>query len=58
MTLAARAPLSFPGGNDPRDRNIRIAPSFPPLSELKTATELLALCTRLAAAEKYLEKLA
>ena len=52
------AGATFPGGNDPRDRNIRIAPSFPPLSELKTATELLALCTRLAAAEKYLEKLA
>ena len=34
---------TFPYGMDPNDRNIRIAPSFPPVDELLTATKLL--CT-------------
>jgi len=50
------AGATFPGHRDPEDRNIRIAPSFPSLSDLKTATELLALCTKLVSAEKLLEK--
>lgn len=45
------AGATYPGGKDPRDSNIRIAPSFPPVEELKTATELLCLCTKIAAAE-------
>ena len=44
------AGATYPGGKDPRDSNIRIAPSFPPVEELKTATELLCLCTKIAAA--------
>ncbi|MFH7324756.1 aminotransferase class I/II-fold pyridoxal phosphate-dependent enzyme [Aeromicrobium sp. JJY06] len=46
------AGASFPYGKDPRDRNIRIAPSFPPLQELTLAMEGLATCVLLAAAEK------
>ncbi len=45
------AGATYPGGKDPKDSNIRIAPSFPPVEELKTATELLCLCTKIAAAE-------
>lgn len=46
------AGASFPHGNDPRDRNIRLAPSFPPLEEVVTAMEGVAVCIALAAAEK------
>ena len=49
------AGATWPGGNDPHDSNIRIAPSFPPIDDLKTAARLLALCTKLTAAEKLLE---
>src|SRR5919206_319878 len=45
---------TFPYGNDPRDRNIRIAPSFPTLDEVEQAAEGLALCVLLAATEKVL----
>ena len=48
------AGATFPGGNDPHDSNIRIAPSFPPIEDLKTAARLLTLCTKLAAVEKLL----
>jgi len=43
---------SFPYGKDPLDRNIRLAPSFPTIEELKTAMEGVATCVLLAAAEK------
>lgn len=49
------AGATFPGGKDPKDSNIRIAPSFPPVEDLKIATELLCLCTKLVALEKLLE---
>lgn len=42
----------FPGGNDPRDTNIRLAPSFPSVEELETAMRGVALCALIAAAEK------
>ena len=48
------AGASFPHGTDPRDRNIRIAPSFPPLQELRAAIDGLATCVLLAAAEQRL----
>ena len=41
----------FPYGKDPRDRNIRIAPTFPTEQELATATEVLACCVKLAASK-------
>ncbi len=48
------AGATFPGGYDPDDRNIRIAPSFAELSDAETAVTVLALCTRIVSAEKLL----
>jgi DNA-binding transcriptional MocR family regulator len=48
------AGASFPYGKDPDDTNIRIAPSFPPLSDLAGAIDGLATCALLAATEKLL----
>ena len=45
---------TYPYGKDPNNKNIRIAPSFPPVDELSLAAELLCICTPLAAAEKLL----
>ncbi|MCL2531245.1 MAG: aminotransferase [Oscillospiraceae bacterium] len=45
------AGATFPHGHDPHDRNLRIAPTFPPMEELIVATELLTVCARLAVAE-------
>jgi DNA-binding transcriptional MocR family regulator len=50
------AGATWPGGKDPYDSNIRVAPSFPPLEDLKTATRVLALCTKLVAAKKLLDE--
>jgi DNA-binding transcriptional MocR family regulator len=46
------AGATFPYGKDPRDRNIRIAPSFPSLAEIETATEVVAVCVQRAALAK------
>lgn len=46
---------TFPYGVDPKDQNIRIAPSYPPVDELLAATKLLCICVKLAACEKLLE---
>ena len=45
------AGASFPRGEDPRDRNIRLAPTMPPLAEVTEAMEVVATCVLLAAAE-------
>ncbi|HHU90570.1 MAG TPA: aminotransferase class I/II-fold pyridoxal phosphate-dependent enzyme [Clostridiaceae bacterium] len=52
--VLTNAGATFPYGIDPKDSNIRIAPTFPPLSELRTAIEVLAVCVELAALEKVL----
>ncbi|MFD0675428.1 MULTISPECIES: aminotransferase class I/II-fold pyridoxal phosphate-dependent enzyme [unclassified Paenibacillus] len=49
-----KAGATFPYGKDPRDRNIRIAPTFPTLSELTTAIEILCLCVQLISIRKLL----
>ncbi len=41
----------FPYGKDPRDRNIRIAPTFPALEDVGQATEVLVACVKLAASQ-------
>ncbi|QBR92439.1 aminotransferase class I/II-fold pyridoxal phosphate-dependent enzyme [Nocardioides euryhalodurans] len=46
------AGASFPGGHDPDDRNIRLAPTFPELPEVREAMDAVATCVALAAAEK------
>jgi DNA-binding transcriptional MocR family regulator len=50
------AGAAFPHGRDPRDRNIRIAPSFPSPEEVAVAIDGLATCVLLAATEKLLEQ--
>lgn len=40
---------TFPHGHDPRDRNLRIAPTFPPLDQVRQAIDGLATCVLLAA---------
>ncbi|MBQ8510586.1 MAG: aminotransferase class I/II-fold pyridoxal phosphate-dependent enzyme [Clostridia bacterium] len=45
---------TYPYGVDPRDRNLRIAPTYPSLPELKLACDVLCLCVKLAAVEKLL----
>jgi DNA-binding transcriptional MocR family regulator len=50
---AAGAP--FPYGKDPDDRVIRLAPSYPPISELAEALDGLVVCIKLAAVERLLD---
>ena len=45
------AGATWPGGDDPRDSNIRIAPSFPSLEELDRALEVFCDCVELVAAD-------
>lgn len=45
---------TFPYGIDPRDRNIRLAPTFPTLEALEKAMRVLTCCVKLAAVEKLL----
>jgi DNA-binding transcriptional MocR family regulator len=49
------AGATYPYGIDPSDKNIRIAPSFPPIGELAMATKLFALCVKLVSIDKLLE---
>ena len=46
------AGATFPYGIDPNDSNIRIAPSFPPVEELKQAIAIFCNCLKMAALEK------
>lgn len=48
------AGATFPYGKDPKDSNIRIAPSLPPINELEAALEVICTCLKLAALEKLL----
>ena len=50
------AGATYPLGNDPDDKNIRIAPTFPPNDELEQAMEVFCICVKLAACEKILGK--
>ena len=47
-----KAGATYPYGKDPRDRNIRLAPSFPPLGQVRQAMELVAICVEIAALER------
>ena len=48
------AGATYPYRRDPKDSNLRIAPTFPPLDELEQACEALCLCVKLAAIDKAL----
>ena len=49
------AGATYPYGRDPRDSNIRIAPTYPTLPELQQAMTLFCICAELACAQKLLE---
>lgn len=53
--ILTSAGATFPYGRDPRDSNIRIAPSFPTPEEMAMATDLFVLCVKLVSVEKLLE---
>ena len=55
MTLTG-AGATYPYGKDPKDSNIRIAPSFPTPEEMAQATELFVLCVKLVSVEKLLNQ--
>ncbi len=48
------AGATYPYGKDPKDSNIRIAPSYPTVAELKKAMELFVICVKLVSAEHIL----
>ena len=50
------AGATYPYGLDPKDSNIRIAPSFPTPQEMAQAAELFVLCVKLVSVEKLLEQ--
>lgn len=50
------AGATYPYGIDPRDSNIRIAPSFPPVEELEKAMDVFCTCLKLAALEKLMSQ--
>lgn len=45
---------TYPYGIDPEDKNIRIAPTFPSVDNLKKAMEVFCLCAKIAAVEALL----
>ena len=47
----------FPYGKDPKDTVIRIAPSYPSVENLKTATEIFVICVKLASIKKLLAEM-
>ena len=48
------AGATYPYGKDPRDSNIRIAPTYPAPDELALATDIFVLCVKLISVEKLL----
>ena len=49
------AGATYPYGKDPKDSNIRIAPTLPTPEELAKAAEVFVLCVKLVSVEKLLE---
>ena len=49
------AGATYPYGKDPKDSNIRIAPSFPTVEELAIAVEIFVLSVKLVSIDKLLE---
>ncbi len=45
------AGATYPGGVDPNNQNIRLAPTRPPVEEVEKAMEVVALCIKLASAD-------
>jgi len=51
------AGATYPYGKDPQDANIRIAPTFPAIGDVKKAISVLCVCAKMAAVEKRLEEM-
>lgn len=49
------AGATFPYGKDPLDKNIRIAPTYPPIEELEEAMEIFVISLKLATFEKLMK---
>ena len=49
---------AYPYHKDPQDSHLRIAPTYPSLDEVETASELLCVCVRLAVVEKLMADMA
>ena len=49
------AGATYPYGKDPKDSNIRIAPSYATPEDLVKASKILIVCTKIATIEKMLE---
>ena len=52
--VLSKVGATYPYGKDPADSNIRIAPTYPTLSELEGAMQVLVLCVKLACVEKLI----
>ncbi len=50
------AGATFPYGKDPKDSNIRIAPTYPTAEEMALATDVFVLCVKLVSVEKLLQE--
>ena len=50
------AGATYPYKNDPKDSNLRIAPSYPTVEELQQAMDLFCVCVKKAGIEKLLEE--
>ena len=48
------AGATYPYGMDPKDENIRIAPTFPSIADVEKAISVLCVCVKIAAAEERL----
>lgn len=54
--VLTKAGATYPYGKDPRDRNIRIAPTFPPMEELEEAIQVLCLCLQIVSIKQLLQR--
>ena len=54
--ILTKAGATFPYGKDPKDSNIRLAPSYPTVEELQQAMDLFCVCVKKAGIEKLLEQ--